>query len=474
MNAQRIILSLWAFFFLSVMLPNSSPAQITFERTYGESLWDGGFSAQQTLDGGYIIVGYTESFPTSREVYLIKTDSLGDSLWTKTYGGSSADQAYSVQQTSDGGYIIVGSTSSFGSGGRDVYLLKTNISGDTIWSKTFGGSETDRGWSVQQTSDGGYIIVGETSSFGAGTYDVYLIKTSFSGIPLWTRTYGDTLFEYGWAVQQTSDGGYIIVGDTYSFGAGEYDVYLIKTDSSGDTLWTRSYGSSQSDYGRFVQQTSDGGYIIAGYTNTGVSGEDTYLIKTDSLGDTLWTRSFGGSNADYSRSVHQTSDGGFIVTGYTYSFGAGLIDIYLIKTNSLGDTLWTKTYGGVNDDKGYSVKQTSDGGYMIGGHTYSSGAGWADVYLIKTDSLGNVQVGVKEEKSVVSDRFSVFRLYQNQPNPFNKLTAINYQLKAPNHVSLNIYDITGRLVEVLVNEHQEPEIFQVQWEGKDRTSGVYF
>ncbi len=288
----------------------------------------------------------------------------------------------------------------------DVYLIKTDAGGDTLWTRTYGGSDADGGYSVQQTSDGGYIIAGATYSFGAGDYDVYLIKTDASGDTLWERTYGGTDYDIGFSVQQTSDGGYIIAGATSPFSAGTQDVYLIKTDASGDTLWTRTYGGPGDDMGVSVQQTSDGGYIIAGTTNSFGAGEgDVYLIKTDASGDTLWTRTYGGTAYDAAFSVQQTSDGGYIITGQTFSFGAGFFqdDVYLIKTDASGDTLWTKTYGGKSSDSGSSVQQTSDGGYIIAGMTEHFIAAILqlirgdvdfdvtnyDVYLIKTDAGGD-------------------------------------------------------------------------------------
>jgi len=270
------------------------------------------------------------------------------------------------------------------------------VSAQTSWWRTCGGTTYDEGYSVQQTSDGGYIVAGLTKSYGAGDVDVYLIKTGASGDTLWTRTYGGTDCDMSRSVQQTADGGYVIAGNTYSFGAGNHDVYLIKTDASGDTLWTRTYGGTDYDEGYSVQQTADGGYVIAGNTYSfGAGRTDVHLIKTDASGDTLWTRTYGGTDYDLGYSVQQTADGGYIIAGFTASFGAGADDVYLIKTEASGDTAWTRTCGGTNRDWGYSVQQTSDGGYIVAGRTYSFGAGDYDVYLIKTDSLGNV--GVAEE-----------------------------------------------------------------------------
>jgi hypothetical protein len=360
-------------------------------KTYGGSDVDYGYSVQQTTDGGYIIVGYTSSFGAGgNDVYLIKTDANGDTLWTRTYGGSDTETGWSVQQTTDGGYIIGGATNSFGAGSHDAWLIKTDANGDTLWTKTYGGSDVDYGYSVQQTTDGGYVIAGRTISFGAGSADVYLIKTDVNGDTLWTRTYGGSDIEYsgyGQSVQQSTNGGYVIIGSTKSFGAGDYDFYLIKTDANGDTLWTRTYGGSNNDYGQSVRQWIDGGYIIVGYSSSfGAGSYDVWLIKTDANGDTLWTRTYGGSGLEYGYSVQQSSDSCYIIAGSTNSFGAGYQDVYLIKTDANGDTLWTKTYGGTDWDYGWSMQQTTDGGYIIAGRTKSFGAGNHDVYLLKIEA----------------------------------------------------------------------------------------
>jgi hypothetical protein len=439
-------------------------------KIYGETSYDYGWSVQQTSDGGYIIAGHTWSSSTgSDDVYLIKTDPSGDTLWTKTYGGTHGDYGYSVQKTSDGGYTIAGETYSFGAGLNDVYLIKTDPSGDTLWTKTYGGTGYDYGWSVQQTSDGGYIIAGGTHSFGAGNADVYLIKADSSGDTLWTKTYGGTTDDKGWSVQQTSDEGYIIVGETEAY-VEVYDVYLIKADSSGDTLWTKTYSRSNNDRGYSVQQTSDEGYIIAGKTGSfGVGNEDVYLIKTDPSGDTLWTKTYGGTTDDKGWSVQQTSDEGYIIAGGTYSFGAGNADVYLIKANSSGDTLWTKTYGGTDNDIGHSVQQTSDGGYIIVGETYSFGAGLYDVYLIKTEKQAS---GIEE---CTPEAFPVLRA---SPDPCLGSVELEYSIENSSDVRVDIYNIIGRKLVTLENEHKEAGNYTVTWNGIDQYSnevpgGVY-
>ena len=360
---------------------------IMFSKTFGGSNEDWGYSVQQTTDEGYIITGYTESFGNGdRDVWLIKTDSNGDEEWNQTFGGNDSDYGNSVQQTTDGGYIITGSTESLGNGYADVWLIKTDSNGDEEWNQTFGGSSDDNGESLQQTDDGGYIITGTTLSFGNGV-DAWLIKTDSNGNEEWNQTFGGSSEDRSSSIQQTTDGGYIIIGSTRSFGNGWFDVWLIKTDSEGNEEWNRIFGGSGWDNGHSVQQTTDGGYIITGSTNS-----DIWLIKTDSNGNEEWNRTLGGSSVDTGSSIQQTTDDGYIITGSTASYGNGLHDVWLIKTDSQGNEKWNQTFGGNEHDMGLYVQQTTDGGYIITGRTDSFGNGSyyiPDVWLIKTDSEGN-------------------------------------------------------------------------------------
>jgi hypothetical protein len=331
-------------------------------------------------------------------VYLVRTDLNGDTMWTRTYGGDTVDIGASVQQTFDGGFIVAGWTVSFGAGGFDVYLVKADADGDTQWTRTFGGTGRDNAFSVQQTTDSGYVVAGLTASSGADSQDVFLIKTNANGDTLWTRMYGGPGKDEGMSVQQTRDGGYIVTGETRSFGAGDYDVYLIKTDTHGDTMWTRTFGGAAWDDGLSVQQTMDGGYVVAGMTESfGAGARDVYLIRTDSTGAGRWVEFYGDTSDDVARSICQTADSGFIVAGSTVPAGARGSDVYLIRTDASGHSLWTRTYGGGSYDDGWSIQPTTDGGYIVAGQTMSYGQGLGDVYLIKTDSLGRT-IGVEEPK----------------------------------------------------------------------------
>ncbi|MBW8051180.1 MAG: T9SS type A sorting domain-containing protein [Cytophagales bacterium] len=381
-------------------------AQLVFQKTFGGDSSDIASSVQQTADGGYIIAGNTNSFGAGgQDVFLIKTDFNGDTLWTKTYGGADSDIANSVQQTLDGGYIIGGNTVSFDpvADSSDIYLIKTDPMGDTLWTKAYGGTADEYCGSVQEVVDGltgnplGYIIAGNTNGYGAGLNDLYLVRTDTNGNMLWTKTYGGANNEYGYAVQQTGDMGFIITGYTSSFGAGGKDVLLIKTDSIGDTLWTKTYGGSIGDEeGYAVKQTGDGGYIISGYTSSfGAGNDDIYLIKTDANGDTLWTRAYGGGQSEYGYSVQLTNSGGYVVTGNSNSFGASSVDVYLLRIDSAGSMIGNmNTFGkSPGDDYFRSIKQTTDGGYIIAGYSQSFGVGGFDVFLIKADSTGSSAPG---------------------------------------------------------------------------------
>uniref|UniRef100_A0A7C4YF40 Bulb-type lectin domain-containing protein n=1 Tax=candidate division WOR-3 bacterium TaxID=2052148 RepID=A0A7C4YF40_UNCW3 len=390
-NFRFFILNISLFCESLIASPNT-----LWTKTFGGTGNDYAYSVLQTFDGSYIIAGYTESFgAVNTDIYLIKTDINGNLIWQKTFGGYGSDYAHFIEQSNDSCYIILGSTTSYGSGGSDIYLIKTDTAGNLIWGKTFGGENDDGGWSVQKTSDGGYIIAGSTNSFGAGDVDMYLLKTDEYGNFLWDKTFGDTSrSDYARSVVQTADGGYIIAGLTISFGTGTYDVYLVKTDEYGNLLWEKTFGGSNTDMGFSVKQTKDGGYIIGGNSLSFGSGDyDFYLIKTDSFGNLVWQRNLGGTKNDFGRAVIEDANGDYIIAGFTNSFGNGEYDIYICKYDTAGNIIWEKTYGMSGGDWCYSIQKTDDNGFILAGFTNSTGAGEADVYLVKTEP----DVGVEEK-----------------------------------------------------------------------------
>jgi hypothetical protein len=355
-----------------------------WNKTYGEAASDAGYSVVQTSDGGYAVAGFTYSFGAGdADMWLTKTDANGNMQWQKAYGGANYDFAGSVVQTSDGGYALAGWTYSFGAGVADVYLVKANAAGNMQWNQTYGGIAYDAGSSMVQTSDGGYAIVGFTYSFGAGGRDAYLVKTDATGNVQWSQTYGGTGYDQGYSLALTSDGGYVIVGFTESFGV-VGDVYLVKTDAAGNMQWQKTYGGTGTDFGYSVVQTNDGGYVIVGFTYSfGAGDADVWLVKADAAGNMQWQRTYGGMGYDQGYSLALTSDGGYAIVGFTYSFGAGDADVWLIETDASGNMQWNKTYGGASYDQGYSVFQMSDGSYTLVGQTFSFGVG-GDAWLIKT------------------------------------------------------------------------------------------
>ncbi len=322
----------------------------------------------------------------------------------KAIGGPANEEGKSLIQTSDGGYAIAGSTRSFGAGELDVYLVKLDANGNLQWTKTIGGPASEEGNSLIQTSDGGYAIAGSTTSFGAGEWDVYLVKLDASGNLQWTKTIGGPASEAGNSFIQTSDGGYAIAGSTTSFGVGQLDVYVVKLDASGNLQWTKTIGGENNDWGLSLIQTSDGGYAIAGSTTSfGAGGADVYVVKLDANGNLQWTRTIsepGSIKTGFS--LIQTSDGGYAIAGLTSSFGPRLADVYVVKLDSTGNLQWTRTIGGENEDLSLSLIQTSDGGYAIAGVTKSFGAGKKDVYFVKLNKNGHACCTVSQTSQVGS------------------------------------------------------------------------
>ncbi len=352
---------------------------------FGGSDNDVGRNVRQTADGGYIVVGSTYSYGSGdSDVWLIRTDEFGNEQWNSTFGGPYIDHGSSVLQTADGGYIVVGYTASYGEGDYDVWLIRVDESGNEQSSYTFGGSGRENACGIQATIDGGYLIAGSTRSIGGGDYDAWIVKTdgSCQGLDSWT--FGEDGRDEIFCIQPTRESGYYMAGSTQSFNAGSSNAWLIRTDDNGHVDWHRVYGSDSFGKACYVEPTPNQGNIIVGYTVAGNADDyDAWLIKTDWNGDEQWDRTFGGAGNDKGCSGHRTPDGGYIIFGTTESFGAGNPDVWMIKVGDSGREQWSLTFGENGSDECFNSQPTADGGYIMVGSTTSFGSGGTDVWLIK-------------------------------------------------------------------------------------------
>jgi len=418
------------FFSLSVLsiIPGTSSAD-EWAKAYGGSGPDWMSSLQETPDGGCIIAGYSESFGygSDSNVWVMKLGSDDSIAWEKTYSGVPYDWAASVKATADGGYIIAGYTECFGAEGGDIWVIKVDSSGGIVWETRYGGDGisggvgSDEATSIQETVDG-YIIAGRTKSFGGicsnesttpgascianedcpvdpeaeatclYDSDAWLLKLDALGGIIWEQRYGDVDFDIARAVEQTSDGGYIVAGDTWHALSGttvNSDMVVLKLGPDGSIQWQKTYGDIDSDTACCIEQTSDGGYILLGDTRSFTSISDIWVLKLTGTGTITWQKTYGG-NWSYASALDQTTDGGYIVAGHTHDYGAGFSDILLLKLDSTGAISWQKVYGGSGFEWAHAVEETTTGEYLVAGRTQSFGAGSDDALLLKVSSSGDI------------------------------------------------------------------------------------
>lgn len=353
----------------------SSECKIGFSKIFGGDDRDYAESINQTSNGGYIIAGRTESTDgESKNCWVINIDKEGDLVWDKILDGNNRDYCYEARQTSDGGYIVAGYTTTVSSGSSDFWVVKLNSAGNTEWEKTFDrNGDGDYGKGIIQTSDSGYIVVGVSS-------DLWVIKVDENGNQDWNKLISVST-DHVMSVQQTSDGGFVVAG-------GDGDFRIHKLNSSGELEWDKSYGGDGRDYAFSVDQTEEGGYIVAGYTESYDEGgvSDFWVLKLDSNGNMTWNKTFGGSGIDGAYSIKQTSDGGYIVAGGTRSNGYNL---WLIKLDSNGNMQWDKTYGDYCEDVAKSIQQISNGGFIIAGFNGKEYSCLSDIWILKLDSEGS-------------------------------------------------------------------------------------
>jgi hypothetical protein len=403
-----------------------------WQRVLGGSSSDYGHAIRETSDGGYILTGYTYSSSNgdvganhgAYDVWVVKLNSAGTISWQKVLGGSGSDYGYDIRQTADGGYILIGETTSSASGdvtgtnhgGVDLWIVKLSSAGAVTWQKLLGGSGNDfaaeiqsnHGNLIHQTSDGGYILTGYTSSSANGdvtaanhgSYDAWVVKMNPAGSIEWNLLLGGSNSDYGFGIQQTGDGGYILIGPTFSSASGDVtgtnhggdDIWVVKLNAAGTVAWQRLLGGIYYDYASSILQTSDGGYVLAGGSQSSNDGDvwnsnhgdwDVWVVKLTSSGSMTWQNLLGGSRYEIARSIRQTSDGGYILIGPTFSSASGDVtgtnhggqDIWVMKLTSGGTLAWQKVMGGSSSEDGLSIQQTSDGSYILVGNTVSSSTG---------------------------------------------------------------------------------------------------
>ncbi len=444
--------------------------------TFGTSDHDECWDLQQTSDGGFIMAGssYTDD-DAMYDVYLVKTDNNGIEEWTKVFGYGMFDLGYSVKQTPDGGFIVAGTSDS------QFLAIKIDSSGNEQWHNFYGGDGDETAFAVDLTDDGCFVLAGSTNSYGAGFDDMYLIKINADGDTLWTKTYGENQGEAAYSVHQTSDGGYILAGANHDY----LDAYIVKTDAQGDTLWTKTFGGVGGENAFAIEQTSDNGYIFVGKTQSyGAGAYDVYLVKLDENGNEQWTKTFGEALDDIGWDVRQCTDGGYYITGETFNFQEyeDWSDIYMIKTDSEGNAVWTKTYSGDNyhtNDWGKSGLQTANGNYVSAGALYTEGS-MNDFVLLKITTNGVSNNDVSESNG----NLTIDSIY---PNPFKISglsrgigTTISYFVNNErDNVTLTIYNLKGQKIKTLVNQNLSKGKHIVNWNGLNEnnqqvSSGIYF
>jgi hypothetical protein len=359
-------------------------------KSYGLSKYDSIRSIVPAFDGGYLMAGMTSSYGAGYiDAYLLKVDKYGNKQWENSFGGKGDDRIYDIKKT-DGGYVLAGYSSSSGDGREDFYLLGVNKKGDLKFSRTYSGSGNGQAKSIEISGDGGYIMAGTLySADKISRPSMYVIKTDAEGNCVWARTIGGARADNANCIIKAIDSGYVITGDTTSYGSGMQDIVLIKIDSRGNTIWMRTFGGKNPDYGSMVVQTADNGYAIIGSTSSfGAGNLDCYLIKTDSRGNSVWSKTYGGQGVDQGVSIITTADKGYIIGGTSESFSYGSSDLLLLKVDASGNTLWTKHFGGKADDYLGGITLSPDGGCAAAGWTKATGEENYDAYFLKVKGNG--------------------------------------------------------------------------------------
>lgn len=374
-----------------------------FSKVLGEFDAEMGYSIHGTLDGGFIISGATSSYWATDSLPKIimsqhgvtnaivaKIDSIGEPEWIKTFGGELFESAFNAKETSDGGYFFAGYTNSFGNGLYDYWLVKLDENGQKIWEKTYGTVKANVGLYGDVTSDEGYVLTGYTIPDGKTDKDVWLLKTNSNGDSLWSVTFDDSMNQSANYLQETNDGGFVLVGETRGQNT-NIDILIIKTDANGNMVWTNTLIESNIDQAFSIKETGDGYILIGTTTSLGKGDKDIWLNKLDQFGNVVWQKTYGGEALEYGFDVVPVSDG-YVFTGSTSSFGTMFYDLWVVKVDLYGEQVWDQIYGGTMIDIGRSLILNASGGFTILGQTSSYGAGEYDFWIIKTDKNGTIPI----------------------------------------------------------------------------------
>jgi len=432
-------------------------------RTYGGTHNDGFRSAIATSDGANLAVGYTYSFgPAYSNVFAVKVDDNGDTLWTRTYGGAGMDYGYSVCETADSHYVITGYTTSFGAGTEDVYVIKIDAQGDTVWTRTYGGPEPDEGRGICATSDGCVVVTGRTDSYGEGNNDLYLLKLDADGDTLWTRVFGSTRLDWGTAVCLTQDGNYASCGSSDEF-TGDLNLYLVKVDTAGTLLWENHYGGTgynEPDWATDIEAVADTELIVSG--NTAIELRDPSqgcFLRVNLGGTQLGFRKCLDAYYEYATSVCSTPDGGNLFCGADKRVVDQTNDLLIYRRPGTGGFAIEQVVGGDGCDWGSSIVQAHTGIYLISGHTESYGAGGFDGWLLYLAEPG---AGIADWGSSAG---AGALLALPWPNPVSAATTIRFSVGDPGRVRLAVYDVAGRQVALIEDRPLGAGQYTRAWDG---------
>jgi hypothetical protein len=447
-------------------------------RAYGDGLNQECRCITQTSDGGYVFTGYTgisiPGIPIQTDVYVVRLDSDGDTLWTNHYGGLGNDVGYAIRQTSDGGFIVAGYyTYVDDPNNRDVYLVKLDSLGTAQWEKRYGHEGNDEAADVQvHVGDGGFLVAGYTQTPGPFDADVYLLRTDSNGDTLMTRQYDFTINDRGLSICETVNA-YVVCG--YVQPGSQYDVLLLKTDSHLDSLWTKTYGGPSNEVSYSLKLTPDLGFIVAGRRELpDLSVSNGWALRTDSSGDTLWTVTMWDSVYSNFMSVDVTSDGGYVFAGMHHSAPLADRDFYVVKLAGDGAVEWETDYGTSTEDVALSIEQIEGGDYIVAGHTGLSGSGNTDAFVVRTGGTGGV--GPSDPGVGECGWVSAVRVH---PNPSAGSAVVTFNLAVEGFISVAAYDVSGRQVANLFRGELPAGRQAFEWNGKAPAGltappGVYF